>query len=194
VLAAPAQTPKIPAGAPSFARWALLNPYTARHSSALSLGVVGARPVTEQRENLGYFFTIGETVTTVRGGFTAGGSQEHELRLVPHDALSLGLERYQWEAGPRIGPFEPRVRVGFTLLHLDVGHGFSFGMFSPRVGLGLWLKLPHSRVGVSAFTEYFWRWVGNDSAFVHGLSLEIQPDSPPLAKRFTSSPAARALP
>ncbi len=155
---------------------------------------MGARPVTEPRENLGYFFAIGEGVTTVRGGFTAGALQEHELRLVPHDALSLGLWRYQWEAGPRIGPFEPRARVGFTAMHLDVGHGFSFGMLSPRVGLGLWLKLPHSRIGVSAFTEYFWRWVGNDSAFVHGLSLEIQPESPPLAKPFTSSPAAPAHP
>ena len=190
MLEAPAQKSQSPAGAPSFARWALLNPYTARHSSSLALGVVGARPVAEPRENLGYFFAIGEAVTTVRGPFTVGALQEHELRLVPHDAFSLGLWRYQWEAGPRLGPFEPRVRVGLTAMHLDVGHGVSFGMFSPRVGLGLWLKLPHSRIGVSAFTEYFWRWVGNDSAFVHGLSLEIQPDSPPLAKRVTSSPAA----
>lgn len=190
VVSAPAPVSKSPAGAPSFARWALLNPFTARHSSSFSLGLVGARPVTEPRENLGYFLALGESVTTVRGPFTAGALQEHELRLVPHDAFSLGLWRYQWEAGPRVGPFEPRARVGLTMLHLDVGHGVSFGMFSPRVGLGLWLKLPHSRIGLSAFTEYFWRWLGNDSAFVHGLSLEIQPDSAPLVRRATSSPAS----
>ena len=68
-------------------------------------------------------------------------------------------------------------------------------MFSPRVGLGLWVKLAHSRIGVSAFSEYFWRWVGSESAFVHGLTLEIQPDSLPLVKpRATSSPARPARP
>jgi hypothetical protein len=87
------------------------------------------------------------------------------------------------------------VRVGFTAIHLDVGHGVSFGMFSPRVGVGLWLKLPNSRIGVSAFTEYFWRWVGDDSAFVHGLTLEIQPTAKPLLERpatsWSSAPGPR---
>ncbi len=187
---APASPKTLPAGAPSFTGWALLNPLTARHSSHFSLGLVGFRSVSERRETLGYSFAVGEAVTTVRGPFTAGGLQEFELRFVPHDAFSFGLWRYQWEAGPRLGPFEPRARVGFTVMHLDIGHGVSFGMFSPRVGLGLWLKLPHSRIGVSAFTEYLWRWVGNDNAFVHGLTLEIQPDGGPLLRRATSSPAA----
>jgi hypothetical protein len=86
-------------------------------------------------------------------------------------------------------------RVGVTVAHLDYGQRFSFGMFSPRAGVGVWLKLSHSRVGLSAFTEYFWRWVGSESAFVHGLSLEIQPDALPLLKaRATSSPARPARP
>ena len=135
---------------------------------------------------------FGESLTTLRGGFAVGAIQEHELRLVPKDAFSVSLSRYQWEAGPRLGPVEPMARVGFTLLHLDVGHGVSFGMFSPRVGFGLWLSLPHSRVGVSAFTEYFWRWLGNDSAFVHGLTLEFQPDAGPLIRpKPTSSPSSQ---
>jgi hypothetical protein len=79
-------------------------------------------------------------------------------------------------------------RVGFTLLHVDVGHGVSFGIFSPRVGFGLWLRLPHARVGVSAFSEFFWRLAGDDSAFVHGLTFEFQPEAPKLlAPRVTSS-------
>jgi hypothetical protein len=176
-----------PARAPSFAGWLLLNPYTARHASLLSLGVVGFRPLPEAREMVGYSLAFGEVITTLRGPFTTGLVEESELRLVPRDALSLSLRRYQWEAGLRIGPLEPTARVGFTLAHLDVGHGFSFGLLSPRVGVGLWWKLPHSRVGVSAFTEYFWRWVGSDSAFVHGLTLELQPDSAPLLERTTSS-------
>lgn len=190
-MVAPAKAERRAAGSASFARWALLNPFTARHARSLSLGLVGFRPLPERRESLGYSLSFGESLTTVRGAFAAGALQEHELRFVPKDSLGLALSRYQWEAGPRLGPLEPMARVGFTLLHLDVGHGVSFGMFSPRVGLGLWLKLPRSRVGVSAFSEYFWRWLGNDSAFVHGLTLEFQPDAGPLvrSRATTSSPA-----
>ncbi len=189
-MAAPA--PKdVTLGRPSFARWALLNPYTARHMRGLTFGMVGFRLPPDRHENIGYSLGFGEALTTLRGSFAVGGLQEHELRFVPKDSLSLALSRYQWEAGPRLGPVEPMARVGFTLLHLDVGHGVSFGMFSPRVGLGLWLKLPEARIGVSAFTEYFWRWLGNDSAFVHGLTLEIMSDQAPLVRpKATSSPAA----
>ncbi|HXK17334.1 MAG TPA: hypothetical protein VNG33_06020 [Polyangiaceae bacterium] len=193
-LVAPAQTSQKPAEASRFAHWVLLNPLTGRHADTLALGVVGFRPLPEARESLGYSLAAGEAITTVRGAFAAGAIQETELRFVPSDALSLSLRRYQWEAGPRLGSLEAMARVGFTLAHLDVGHGFSFGLFSPRVGLGLWWKLSHARVGVSAFTEYFWRWVGDDSAFVHGLTLELQPDAGPLMKRSTSSPSGRATP
>jgi hypothetical protein len=187
--------PARPAAAPSYSRWALLNPFTARHSSGMTLGFVGFRRRSERRENIGYSLAFGEGLTTVRGGFLAGGRVEHELRLVPKDALSLSLGRYYWEAGPRLGRLEPMARVGFSMMHLDYGRRVSFGMFSPRVGIGVWLKLPQSRIGVSVFTEYFWRWVGSESAFVHGLTLEIQPDARPLLKpRPTSSPALRARP
>lgn len=159
------------------------------------MGVLGYRPTPQNSENIGYSFAIGEGLTTARGPLLAGGLQEHEVRFVPSDSLSLNISRWQWEAGPRLGPVEPMVRVGFTLLHLDFGHGVSFGMFSPRVGLGLWLKLPRSRIGLSAYTEYAWRWLGDDSGFVRGLTLEIQPDSKPLLPpRATFSPSAPARP
>jgi hypothetical protein len=195
VLAAPAKARPRPARTSKFESWQLLNPYSARHFTQLSLGIVGYRPVNEERESVGYSLAIGEGLSTVRTLFLAGGLQEHELRFVPKDSLSLRFSRYMWEAGPRLGPLEPMVRVGFTSIHLDIGHGVSFGMFSPRVGAGLWLKLPNSRVGVSVFTEYSWRWVGDDSAFVHGLTFEIQPMAKPLLKRPTrfgsSVPASR---
>lgn len=194
MLASPTKTSQKPSGAPSFASWPLLNPLTLRHSGMLNVGLLGVRPLSAVRQDLGYSLAWGESVTTVQGAFAVGGLQETELRFVPRDALSLCLSRYQWEAGPRLGPLEALARVGFTLAHLDVGHGFSFGLFSPRVGLGLWWKVPHARVGMSAFTEYFWRWVGDQSAFVHGLTLELQPDAQPLLQRSTSSPSARALP
>jgi len=172
-----------------------LNPVTSRHTSGLTLGVVGARRLSERREDTGYSVAFSEGLTTVRGGFLAGGRLEHELRFIPKDSLQLGVSRYYWEAGPRLGPVEPMARVGVTLMYLDYGKRFSFGMFSPRVGLGLWVKLAQTRVGVSLFTEYHWRWVGEDSAFVHGLTLEIQPDALPLVRRRPiSSPAPPASP
>jgi hypothetical protein len=161
--------------------------------------MLGYRSVAAKRgefsDNIGYSFAVGEGLTTARGALLAGGLQEHELRFVPNDALSLNISRWQWEAGPRLGPLEPMARVGFTLLHLDIGHGVSFGMFSPRVGVGLWLKLPESRIGVSAYTEYAWRWLGDDSGFLHGITLEIQPRSKPLlSPRATSWPSAPGQP
>lgn len=193
-VASPAKAERRATGAGgSFRHWALLNPFTARHAHSASLGLVAFRPLSARDASAGYSLAFGESLTTLRGAFAAGALQENELRFVPKDALSLALSRYQWEAGPRLGPIEPKARVGFTLLHLDVGHGVSFGLLSPRVGLGLWLKLPRSRVGVSAFTEYFWRLAGDESAFVHGLTLEFQPDAAPLlpSRPPTSSPAAR---
>jgi hypothetical protein len=168
---------------------------TSRHSSGLTLGLLRSRRLPKTDGDLGYSLAFSEGLTTVRGNFLAGGRLEHELRLVPKDALGLNISRYYWEAGPRLGPIEPMARVGVTLLSLDYGKRFSFGMFSPRVGVGVWVKLAQTRIGISAFSEYFWRWVGEDSAFVHGFTLEIQPDAAPLVKpRPTSWPAPKARP
>jgi hypothetical protein len=178
----------------------LLDPYTARHARSLSFQLVGSRELSERTPSAGYALALGESLSTVRGAFQAGALQEYALRWVPDDALPLTLSRYQWEAGPRLGLLEPRARVGFSLLHLGYGgDGFSFGMFSPRVGVGVWLALGSAHLGVSVFTEYLWRWVGDESAFVRGLSFELQPRAAPLRRpratppaRPTSSPSAPA--
>jgi hypothetical protein len=156
----------------------------------MSFSVLGSRPVDQRSDSRGYAIAGGEAVTLLSGMLMAGGIHDHELRLVPDDALSLALSRYQLEAGVRLGPFEPMVRVGFTTLHLDIGHGFSLGLFTPRVGAGLWLKLGKARLGASAFTEYFWRWLGDDSAFVNGLTFELQLDTP-MQRPATSWPSPR---
>lgn len=161
--------------------WLLLDPYTARHSLELALGFVGFRPLSERASQVGYTLAVGESVTTVRGAVAAGARLQHELRFVPSEALSFALSRYQWEAGPRLGPLEPKARVGFTLLGLDISrNSLSFGMFSPRAGAGLWMDLGKVHLGVSVFTEYWWRWLGEESAYVHGLTLDLQPELGPL--------------
>ena len=157
----------------------------------MAFSLVGSRPLSARSESRGYAIAGGESMTLHSGAFLAGGVQEHELRLVPDDALSLSLSRYQLEAGLRLGPLEPMARVGFTTLHLDIGHGFSLGLFTPRVGAGLWLKLGKVRLGASAFTEYFWRWFGDDSAFVHGLTFELQLETPMQPPPATSWPSPR---
>lgn len=179
----PPVRPAYSAPAPPRSGWALLDPFTARHATSLTLELAAFRPLSAVESSPGGALAYGEALSTVRGPFIAGALREHALRLVPGDALSLTLSRYQWEAGLRLALLEPQLRVGFGLLHLDVADdGVSFGMFTPRVGAGLWLKLSAVRVGVSVFSEYFWRWAGGESAFVRGLTLEIQPAAPPLRK------------
>jgi hypothetical protein len=173
-------------------RWALLDPYTAHHHRLLSFQLVDFRKLAERSPSTGYAVSFGEALTTVRGAVQAGALQEHELRLVPDDSLALTLSRYQWQAGPRLGPFEPRVRVGISLLHVDYGDaGFSFGMFSPRVGAGMWLGLGSVQLGVSVFSEYSWRWLGDPSAFVRGFTFELLPRAAPLRRpRVLPAPPA----
>lgn len=171
--------------------WEFLNPAHVRHTGTFAFSVLDSRLSNEPAASRGYAISGGEGLALLSGAFSAGGLHEQELRLVPDDALSLSLSRYQLEAGLRIGPLEPMARVGFTTLHLDIGHGFSLGLFSPRVGAGVWLKLGKARLGASAFAEYFWRWLGDESALVRGLSFEIQLETPMPGARATSWPSPR---
>jgi hypothetical protein len=171
-----------------------LEPNRLRHTSNMAFSLLGSRPVSAHTESRGYAIAGGESMTVRSGVLLAGGMQEHELRFVPDDALSLSLSRYQLDAGLRLGPLEPMVRVGFTTLHLHIGHGFSLGLFAPRVGAGLWLKLSKVRLGASAFTEYNWRWFGDESSFVRGLTFELQLETPmqrPAPGGATSWPSPR---
>ena len=144
----------------------------------MAFSLLGSRLASQRKESPGYAIAGGESMALHSGAFLAGGIQEHELRLVPDDALSLSLSRYQLEGGLRLGPLEPMARVGFTTLHIDYGHGFSLGLFTPRVGAGLWLSVGKLRLGASAFSEYAWRWFGDESSWVHGLSFELQLETP----------------
>jgi hypothetical protein len=160
-----------------------------------------SRREQEVTPNTGYSLGFGEVLTTLRGSFLAGAMLENELRWLPGDGLWLTLSRYQWEAGPRLGPIEPVVRVGLSVMQVGVGkEGPTLGFLSPRVGGGVWLKLSEVRLGFSAFAEYSWRWLGDQSSFVRGLTFEVQPAAPPLRKPrrappvvpATSSPSAPA--
>ena len=121
-------------------------------------------------------------------------NQPHAIHLAVIAALVIALDQLtKWTMLYEVGIAQrPPIEVtAFFRLVMVWNDGVSFGMFSPRVGAGLWLALPQVRIGVSIFTEYFWRWVGNDSAFVHGLTLELQPNTGPLLRpRATSSPSA----
>jgi hypothetical protein len=145
-----------------------------RYLSGGSLQVLSFRPATSAAAMRGVAVAGGESFGLLGGGFIAGGSHETELKWVPDDALSLSLSRLLLEAGPRLGPLLPVARVGFSLVHLDVGHEVSFGMFSPRVGAAVWLTTRRFDLGVSAFAEYVWRWVGSASGYASGVALELR--------------------
>lgn len=154
-------------------RWAFLEQYDWRHLGQGAFSFLWSRPTSSNVASRGYALSGGESLALLPGAFAVGGMQDFELRFVPDDALGLHLSRYHLESGLRVGALEAMVRVGVTTLHVSYGDGFSVGMFSPRVGAGAWLWLGAARLGVSAFSEYCWRWLGDESAFVQGLSLEL---------------------
>jgi hypothetical protein len=168
----PALTARPVASSPGL-RWLPSNPRY-RYLSGGSLQLLSFRPASSAVATRGYAVAGGESFGLLGGGFIAGGSHETELKWVPHEAVSLSFSRLQLEAGPRLGPLLPVARVGFSLVHLDVGHGVSFGMFSPRVGAAVWLTTRRFDVGVSVFTEYVWRWFGSASGYASGLALELR--------------------
>jgi hypothetical protein len=181
-LPPPPQTAQPPR--PPRLSWLPANPHY-RYLGGGSLQLLSFRPSSSHESARGYAIAGGESFGVLGGGFIAGGSHETELKWVPHEALSLTLSRLQLEAGPRLGPLLPVARVGFSLVHVDVGERVSFGMFSPRVGAALWLTGRTFDVGVSVFSEYVWRWVGSPSGYAGGLALELR-----VAKQ---KPEARAL-
>lgn len=165
--------------------WLPSNPAYRYHAGG-SLQLLSFRPSSSREASRGYAIAGGESFGVLGGGFVAGGSHESELKWVPDEALSLSLSRVQLEAGPRLGPLLPVARVGFSLLHVDVGDRVSFGMFSPRVGAAVWLTSDRFDIGVSLFTEYVWRWFGSASGYASGVALELRfarPKPPPRPSR-----------
>lgn len=78
------------------------------------------------------------------------------------------------EGGAHLGFLEAGASVGASALAVDVAHGrWSIGFLEPRVTGFAGFKFHELRLRAVAFSEFYWRWFGEDSAFIHGLGLQL---------------------
>ena len=97
------------------------------------------------------------------------------LTLRAYDSASYAVSFLQeLSAGLALGPLEPGLRAGLSMVTVDAFHGnWSAELFSPRIAAGTWLRLGRIGLGVHAFGEYLWRWFGNGSVIDHGVVFTL---------------------
>lgn len=155
--------------------------FDAEHTYAgteLEAGPMWWRKAGSDASSGGWELSLGVVTETRLGAVFLAGVIRTQFRYFDSKSFALSPIQNLALVGIRLGPIEPEVRVGFSLVTLDVFHGaYSFEMFSPRVEGGLGLRLGRVRVGAHAFSEYLWRWIG-DSYFEKGLAFELRLEAP----------------
>jgi hypothetical protein len=113
------------------------------------------------------------------GPFYIAGASRTLLRIFDSKRFSWGIFHQDLAGGLRLGPLEPEVRIGASLLSIDVMNAeWSAQLFSPRVSAGVGLHLGKIKVDIKGHAEYLWRWFGPDY-FVRGITLGVRIDAPP---------------
>ena len=121
---------------------------------------------------------IGTAYTTPAKPFYLVGRQRTILRIVDDKSFSWSLFHQDLGGGMMIGPFEPEVGIGLSLLTADIFHAEpSIQLLTPRVQAGLGIHVGRVRVEVKAHAEYLWRWFGPDY-LVRGITLGLRLDIP----------------
>jgi hypothetical protein len=126
----------------------------------------------------GWELSLGAVTETRVGQVFLAGIIRTQFRYFDSASFALSPIQNMAMAGVRLGPIEPEVRVGMSLLTFDVFHGaYSFEMFSPRVEGGLGLRFGRFRLSAHGFSEYLWRWWGS-SYFEKGVAFEVRLEAP----------------
>jgi hypothetical protein len=114
------------------------------------------------------------------------GRQRTILRILDDKSFSWSLFHQDLGGGLVLGPFEPDVQVGVSILTADIFHAEpSVQLFTPRVSAGLGIHAGRFRIEARAHAEYLWRWFGPDylvRGFTIGLGLDLPPPRSPLAE------------
>jgi hypothetical protein len=126
----------------------------------------------------GMELSLGVVTETRIGPVFLAGVIRSQFRYFDSRSFAISPLQNLAMVGIRLGPIEPEVRVGMSLVTFDVFHGaYSFEMFSPRVEGGLGLRFGRFRVSAHGFSEYLWRWWG-DSYFEKGVAFEVRLEAP----------------
>jgi hypothetical protein len=153
------------------------------YGAQVSGAVFSARNANEREGKQGFEIAIGSTVAT-REGFAIIGGVADQIVFRGFDSKSYGVSllRHRIAASLKFGPFEPEASFGASLFHIDAFHGnWNFSMLSPRASAGLGIQLGPARVYADAYTEYLWRWFGDDyivRGISFGVRLGFKPASP----------------
>jgi len=133
---------------------------------------------------------LGVAITTSWKPFYLTGYQQTNLRVFDGSRAAWSIFTQQLSTGVYLGPFEPEVRIGFSLLTLDVFDGhYSIEAMSPRVAAAVGIHLGKIRLDIQTHTEYLWRWFGPDY-LIRGVSLGLRLDVPrPKGPVFSESPS-----
>jgi hypothetical protein len=121
---------------------------------------------------------LGQVTTTPVRPFYIMGTQKTLFRVLSARSFSWSLFQQELGGGLILGPFEPEVRFGVSVLTADTIRGdLSAQFFSPRASVGMGLHLGRIRLDIKAHTEYLWRWFGPDYV-LRGLTLGVRLDVP----------------
>ncbi len=159
--------------APGLARADAAPPYSAL-SGGGHLGAFRYRTWGQNQEDTGYQLGGGQAPAVRFAPFYLGVNQGALARWFPGRGFAVGHTYDAWASWVLAGVLQPEVRVGLTSLlidRLDQRWGVQIG--SPRVAAGFSLHLGPMDLGVFAFREYSWRWVGDD-LLLTGLYLDLR--------------------
>lgn len=121
---------------------------------------------------------LGVSYTSTWKPFYVSGFQQTAFRAFDSSSVAWSVLMTSMAGGMVIGPFEPEVRVGMSLLTLDVFRGsYSAEMLSPRVSAGIGMHLGKIRLDFQTHSEYLWRWFGPDY-LIRGVSIGLRLDIP----------------
>ncbi len=133
----------------------------------------------EHRAPLAGEIALGMTYRTPYQPFFLVGRQRTLLRIVDDKSFSWSIFHQDVGGGLILGPFEPDVQIGASILSVDIFHAEpSVQLFTPRVSAGLGIHAGRFRIDLRAHAEYLWRWFGPDY-LVRGITIGLGLDLPP---------------
>ena len=161
------------AGAPG-SHFRLFDVCAARAGTALDVTYISARRLDRSDPRSGLELGLSSRLTWSRGAFYVTSSQATALRALNASSISLSLLQNGGHAGVRLGPLDVGAGIALSLFSVDyLEHDLSFGMFSPRALAFAGLGIGPVRLGVTAHTEYYFRWFGRDY-IIRGLGVSLE--------------------
>jgi hypothetical protein len=152
----------------------LFDPLSSERRSGLALGALQIRELSEAESRKGASLALWGARTTRRGAVFAELRQVFGVRAFEGSTVVLDVSEYMLDAGLRLGPL--RFGSGFGVL--PIGFAWSQGelildLLCPQASLFVSTRLGDASLGLRARTQYLFRVLGRENAFVNGLTLEV---------------------